>query len=98
MIALPFMHGYVVAVLGLGRSGLATAKALVANGAEVWAWEDSEDARARAAAADIPLVNLYEANWLEPVSLVISPGIPHRHRSEERRVGKGRQWTGQAGH
>jgi len=79
MIALPFMHGYVVAVLGLGRSGLATAKALVANGAEVWAWDDSEDVRARAAAADIPLVNLYEANWLEPVSLVISPGIPHRH-------------------
>ncbi|HLS68906.1 MAG TPA: UDP-N-acetylmuramoyl-L-alanine--D-glutamate ligase [Kiloniellales bacterium] len=79
MIALPFMYGYVVAVMGLGRSGLATAKALVTNGADVWAWDDSEDARARAAAADIPLVNLYEANWLEPVTLVISPGIPHRH-------------------
>ena len=79
MISLPFMYGYVVAVLGLGRSGLATARALVANGAEVWAWDDNEDVRARAAEADIPLVNLHEANWLEPVTLVISPGIPHRH-------------------
>src|SRR5690554_6020738 len=79
MISLPFMYGYVVAVLGLGRSGLATARALATNGAEVWAWDDNEDVRVRAAEAGIPLVNLYEANWLEPVTLVISPGIAHRH-------------------
>ncbi|WP_366553961.1 UDP-N-acetylmuramoyl-L-alanine--D-glutamate ligase [Aquibaculum sediminis] len=78
MISLPFMYSYVVAVLGLGRSGMATAKALMANGAEVWAWDDDEDVRARAREQDIPLVDLHQANWLEPVTLVISPGIPHR--------------------
>lgn len=79
MIELPFMYGYTVAVLGLGRSGLSTARALMENGAEVWAWDDSEDVRARAAEKGVPLVDLYQANWLEPVTLVISPGIPHRH-------------------
>lgn len=79
MIELPFIYGYTVAVLGLGRSGLSTAKALLENGAEVWAWDDSEDVRARAAQKGVPLVDLYQANWLEPVSLVISPGIPHTH-------------------
>lgn len=79
MIPLPFMHGYVVALLGLGRSGLAAARALQASGAELWAWDDGEDARAKAAAAGVPLVDLAAANWHEPVSLVLSPGIPHTH-------------------
>jgi UDP-N-acetylmuramoylalanine--D-glutamate ligase len=79
MIELPFYAGYTVAVLGLGKSGLAAARALTASGAEVWAWDDNEDRRAEAAAKDVPLVDLYTCNWLEPVSLVLSPGIPHTH-------------------
>lgn len=79
MIPLAFMNGLPVAVFGLGRSGRAAAKALAASGAEVWAWDDSEDRRAEAAAAGIPLVDLYKANWQEPVSLVLSPGIPDAH-------------------
>ena len=34
-----------MAVLGLGKSGLATARALSASGVEVWAWDDAADAR-----------------------------------------------------
>lgn len=79
MIPLPFMAGFPVAVLGLGRSGLAAARALQRSEAEVWAWDDSEDRRAAAAAEDVPLVDLYNVDWREPVSLVLSPGIPHRH-------------------
>lgn len=79
MIELPFFHGYTVAVLGLGKSGLAAARSLQASGADVWAWDDSEDARARAREAGVPLVDLQRANWDEPVTLVISPGIPHQH-------------------
>ncbi len=79
MIELPFFHGYTVAVLGLGKSGLSAARALMASGAEVWAWDDNEDTRARAREAGIPLVDLANANWDEPVTLVISPGIPHTH-------------------
>ncbi|MEX0758111.1 MAG: UDP-N-acetylmuramoyl-L-alanine--D-glutamate ligase, partial [Tistlia sp.] len=79
MIDLPFFHGYTVAVLGLGKSGLAAARALQVAGAEVWAWDDKEDARARAREAGIHLVDLYSADWEEPITLVISPGIPHEH-------------------
>jgi UDP-N-acetylmuramoylalanine--D-glutamate ligase len=78
MIPLPYMAGFPVAVLGLGRSGLQAAKALQKSGADVWAWDDSEPARARAQAEGVPLTNLYEIDWREPVSLVLSPGIPDR--------------------
>ena len=71
--------GYPVAVFGLGQSGLATAQALDRSQAEVWAWDDSEAARARAAEADIPLVDLYDCNWRELTSLVLSPGVPLYH-------------------
>ena len=42
--------GRKVAVLGLGRSGLATARALVAGGAEALLWDDSPEARLKAEA------------------------------------------------
>jgi UDP-N-acetylmuramoylalanine--D-glutamate ligase len=76
-IDLSFFAGLPVAVLGLGKSGLAAARALHAAGAEVWAWDDNEDARAKARAADIPLVDLNSVNWQEVTSLILSPGIPH---------------------
>ena len=79
MIDLFYFSGLPVAVLGLGRSGLAAAKALQKSGAEVWAWDDSEDRRVAAAAEGIPLVDLMQCNWQELTSLVISPGIPHLH-------------------
>ena len=79
MIDLGFFSGLPVAVLGLGKSGLAAARALHAAGAEVWAWDDNEDKRAAARAKDIPLVDLYTCNWREPTSLILSPGIPHTH-------------------
>jgi len=68
--------GLPVAVFGLGRSGLAAARALMKGEAEVWAWDDSEEARAEARKADVPLVDLYHCNWNELTSLVLSPGVP----------------------
>ncbi len=79
MIDVFFFSGFPVAVFGLGRSGLATAKALVASGAEVWAWDDNEDRCAAARAEDIPLVDLYTCNWSELTSLILSPGVPLAH-------------------
>ncbi len=79
MIDLFYFNGLPVAVLGLGTSGLAAAKALQASGADVWAWDDNEDSRAAAAAEDVPLVDLAQCNWRELTTLVISPGIPHTH-------------------
>jgi len=43
-------NGRSVALFGLGGSGLATAKALIAGGANVTAWDDSEAGRAKAVA------------------------------------------------
>ena len=76
-IELPFFNALPVAVLGLGKSGLAAARALTASGAEVWAWDDSEDVRARAREQGIPIVDLTNCNWRELTTLVLSPGIPH---------------------
>lgn len=70
-----------VAVLGLARSGLAVARALVAGGAEVLGWDDNPEARATAAAAGIPLVDLGRADWAGVAVLVLSPGIPHLYPS-----------------
>jgi len=71
--------GYPVAVMGLGKSGLATAEALRAAGAEVWAWDDSEAKRAEAKAKGFEPVDLTTCHWNELTSLVLSPGIPHTH-------------------
>jgi UDP-N-acetylmuramoylalanine--D-glutamate ligase len=74
----PF-SGYPVAVFGLGRSGRSAALALAASGAEVWAWDDNETSRENAKEQGIPLVDLYNCDWRETTSLVLSPGIPHTH-------------------
>ena len=71
--------GLPVAVMGLGKSGLVAARALASSGAEVWAWDDSEDRRTHARAEGVNLVDLYACNWHELTTLVISPGIPHTH-------------------
>lgn len=76
-IDLGFFGGLTVAVLGLGKSGLSAARALVAGGAEVWAWDDNEASRNRAAAEGLSIVDLHDCDWTQPVSLILSPGIPH---------------------
>ena len=47
MITSPAFAGKRYAVLGLARSGLATVEALLASGAEVVAWDEREEARAK---------------------------------------------------
>ncbi len=79
MIDLFYFYHMPVAVLGLGKSGLATCKALEISEAEVWAWDDNEDSRQRAREMGVPLVDLYTCNWGELTTLVLSPGIPLHH-------------------
>ncbi|MFN3577448.1 MAG: UDP-N-acetylmuramoyl-L-alanine--D-glutamate ligase [Tabrizicola sp.] len=78
MIPVKGYKGQKVAVLGLGRSGLATAAALRAGGAEPLLWDDSPEARARAEAEGYTLTDLTRNAALDGVAcLVTSPGIPH---------------------
>ena len=74
----PF-DGLPVPVLGLGRSGISAAQALERGGAEVWAWDDNPEARARAEEQGVPVVDLNDIDWREATSLILSPGIPHTH-------------------
>lgn len=71
--------GYPVAVLGLGKSGLSAARALMASGAEVSAWDDDPARRAEAEAVGVPISDFSGVDWREMTTLVISPGIPHTH-------------------
>lgn len=78
MIPVQGYQGQKVAVLGLGRSGLATARALEAGGAEPLLWDDSPEARSNAEAEGFHLHDLTRGNAWEGVALlVVSPGIPH---------------------
>jgi UDP-N-acetylmuramoylalanine--D-glutamate ligase len=73
------LRGESVALFGLGGSGLSTARALLAGGAEVAAWDDSPTARERAAAAGVALVDLAHADWRGFRALVLAPGVPLTH-------------------
>jgi UDP-N-acetylmuramoylalanine--D-glutamate ligase len=70
-------HNQTVAVLGLGKSGLAAASALVTAGARVRAWDDNEASRNAALDRNIPIVDLAAFDWSTAVALVLAPGIPH---------------------
>jgi UDP-N-acetylmuramoylalanine--D-glutamate ligase len=78
MIPVMGYTGARVAVLGLGRSGLATAAALLAGGAEPLLWDDSPEARAKAEAEGFTLTDLTRhASFDGVAALITSPGIPH---------------------
>ncbi|MGE5442119.1 MAG: UDP-N-acetylmuramoyl-L-alanine--D-glutamate ligase, partial [Bacteroidota bacterium] len=77
MIPLGALPDRPYAVLGLGRSGRAAARALLAGGRTVWAWDDDERARAVGAAEGLPIVDPAERDLSGSAALVLSPGIPH---------------------
>ena len=79
MIPLSSFSGHIVAVLGLGRTGLSAARALMQSRAEVWAWDDDAAARDAGARAGVQLVDLTRCDWSMANTLVLSPGIPHTH-------------------
>ncbi len=79
MIRITTFAGKTVAVFGLGASGNATVAALVAGGATVAAWDDSEAGRAAAATAGVPIADLSTADWSQFAALVLTPGVPLTH-------------------
>ena len=79
MIRITAFAGKTVAVFGLGASGNATVAALLAGGANVAAWDDSETGRAAALVAGSPIVDLAAADWSQFAALVLTPGVPLTH-------------------
>ena len=78
MIPVSGFRGQKVAVLGLGRSGLASARALKAGGALPLCWDDNQTARDTAQGEGFDCVDLRKSGAFDGVAaLIVSPGIPH---------------------
>ena len=89
MIPVKGHAGQKVAVLGLGRSGIATVRALVAGGAEPVLWDDSPEARGKAEAEGFAPTDLTrDAAWEGVAALIVSPGIPHLYPHPNRVVAR----------
>src|SRR5256884_3776275 len=79
MIAVTVFAGTKVAVFGLGGSGLTSASALLAGGADVIGWDDDADAVLKATSAGIPTADLRQVDWSRISALVLAPGVPLTH-------------------
>ncbi|MGV8839438.1 MAG: UDP-N-acetylmuramoyl-L-alanine--D-glutamate ligase [Bauldia sp.] len=79
MIPATTFRGQRVAVFGLGKSGIASAKSLVAGGAAPVCWDDSEKSRAAAAAEGLTVLDLNDIEWGGMAALVLAPGVPLTH-------------------
>ncbi len=79
MIAAQTFKDKSVALFGLGGSGIATALALKAGGANVTAWDDNPESVAKAEAQGIETQNLHDADWRSFDSFLLSPGVPLTH-------------------
>ena len=71
--------GQNLALVGLGRSGLAAARALLAGGARLKAWDDDALSRSAGAAAQIEIEDLAGSDWSRFAALILAPGIPLTH-------------------
>jgi UDP-N-acetylmuramoylalanine--D-glutamate ligase len=79
VIPITTFAGKKVAVFGLGGSGLVSASALLAGGADVVGYDDNEQSVAKANAAGIPTADLRTADWSRIAALVLAPGVPLTH-------------------
>ena len=79
MIPITAFAGKRVAVFGLGGSGLVSASALLAGGADVVAFDDNAQSVAKANAAGIPTADLHAIDWSRIAALLLAPGVPLTH-------------------
>lgn len=79
MVPATTCKGQTLAVFGLGRSGMAAARALVAGGARALCWDDNEARREAAGEAGLEIVDLRGDVWRGIDALVLSPGVPLTH-------------------
>ena len=79
MIPITTFAGKKVAVFGLGASGLISASALLAGGADIVAFDDDAASIAKASAAGIPTADLRQVDWAKIAALVLAPGVPLTH-------------------
>ena len=87
MIPVRGVEGQKIAILGLGRSGLAAARAVVAGGGTPICWDDGAAGRERAEAEGFEIRDLGRSEAMDDVAmLVTSPGIPHLYPAPHRAI------------
>ena len=65
-------------VLGLGRSGITSARALNASGANVICWDDDPEKRSLVSSQGLRVMgSVSDFDWESIDRLIISPGVPH---------------------
>ncbi|GAA0774196.1 UDP-N-acetylmuramoyl-L-alanine--D-glutamate ligase [Roseibium denhamense] len=79
MIPVTTFKDQTVPLFGLGGSGLATAKALQAGGADVVCFDDNTDRVSQAGKDGLKTQNLRELDWSHVSALVLAPGVPLTH-------------------
>jgi len=79
LIPITVFAGKKVAVFGLGASGLLSARALKAGGAEVVVFDDEPKKVAEARAEGLTTQDLREIDWGKIAALVLTPGVPLTH-------------------
>lgn len=78
MITIDGVTGRCFAVLGLGRTGMATASSLEASGVEVRVWDDAVEKRDAAKALGLKICKFNDqTDWNSVSLLLVSPGISH---------------------
>ena len=101
MIPITSRNGQRIALFGLGGSGLATAQALVAGGAEVIAHDDNPQRVEEAASLGIGTGDLRDVDFAGIDALVLSPGVPlthpHPHWSVDLAKASGTEIVGDVG-
>jgi UDP-N-acetylmuramoylalanine--D-glutamate ligase len=90
MIPITAFAGKKVALFGLGASGVASANALLAGGADVIAFDDTGASVETARAAGIPVADLRHVDWSGIAALVLAPGVPLTHPAPHWTVGLAR--------
>lgn len=79
MIIASKFKGKKIAVVGLGKTGVSSAKSLSAGGAKVFAWDDFENARNNLSKLNLSNVFIQKPesyDWDNIESLILSAGIP----------------------
>lgn len=91
MIAVTTCRGRTLAVIGLGSSGLAAARAVVAGGGNVICHDDNPARMAAARSAGLATGDLKNLPWAGIAALVLAPGIPLTHPTPHWSVERARQ-------
>ncbi|MEM9121693.1 MAG: UDP-N-acetylmuramoyl-L-alanine--D-glutamate ligase [Pseudomonadota bacterium] len=79
MIPVESFAGERVAIFGMGRSGLASVRSLMAGNATVYAWDDGEAGREAARKAGARAQEPEAWPWETLKALVLAPGVPLTH-------------------